>query len=206
MKITKYVLGPVQTNCYLLEDEETDEAVLIDPGDKSSKIEDYIREKKLKLKYIINTHGHFDHIGGNAFFSREGTEVAASSMAADLMRDGGGSSFFGMSIDPSPEPSVILEDEDTVTFGSITLKVLHTPGHTQGCISLYNEESHILFCGDVLFYRSIGRSDFPGGNHEQLLESIKTRLYKLPGNTKVYTGHGPETSIEDEKLNNPWTA
>lgn len=205
MKITKYVLGPVQTNCYLIEDEKTGEAVLIDPGDRSSKIKEYISEKKLMLKYIINTHGHFDHTGGNAFFSGEGTEIAASSRAADLMREGGGSSFFGISIEHSPEPSVILDDGDIISFGSVTLQVLSTPGHTPGCISLYAEKPEVLFCGDALFYRSIGRTDFPGGNHKQLLESIKTKLYTLPDNTKVYTGHGPETVIADEKLNNPWT-
>ena len=206
MKITKYVLGPVQTNCYLLEDEKTEEAVLIDPGDISSNIEEYISEKKLKLKYIINTHGHFDHTGGNAFFSRKGTEIAASSKAAELMRDGGGSSFFGLSVEQSPEPSIILDDGDTIAFGSVTLKVLSTPGHTPGCISLYDEQSGVLFCGDVLFLRSIGRTDFPGGDHNQILESIKTKLYTLPDTTKVYSGHGPETVIADEKLNNPWTA
>ncbi len=205
MKITKYVLGPVQTNCYLLEDTETSEAVLIDPGDKSSEIDSYINENKLNLKYIINTHGHFDHIGGNAFFKKETTEIASHKHAAGLMKEGGGSSFFGLSIEQSPEPSILLNEGDTISFGSITLSVLYTPGHTQGCISLYHEKSGSLFCGDVLFFRSIGRTDFPGGDHNLLLESIKTKLYKLPDNTRVYTGHGPETVIADEKKNNPWT-
>ena len=206
MIITKYVLGPVQTNCFLLEDEDSKEAVLIDPGDKSSEISSYISENNLNLKYIINTHGHFDHTGGNAFFFSNKTKIASHESAADLMREGGGASFFGIDIEKSPEPSLILSDGDSIVFGSIDLKVIYTPGHTQGCISLYNKKTSSLFCGDALFFRSIGRTDFPGGNHEQLLSSIKEKLYTLPGETKVYTGHGPETVIADEKKNNPWTA
>ena len=205
MKITKHVLGPVQTNCYLLEDKDTKDAVLIDPGDKSSEIKNYINNNKLNLKYIINTHGHFDHTGGNAFFKTEKTEIASHALASDLMKEGGGASFFGLDIEKSPEPSIRLIKGSIISFGTQELEVLYTPGHTPGHISLYHRKSGSLFCGDVLFFRSIGRSDFPGGNHGQLIESIKKKLYTLPDDTMVYPGHGPETSIEDEKKNNPWT-
>ncbi len=206
MKITKFILGPVQTNCYLLEDEESKESVLIDPGDKSSEINSYINDNRLDLKYIINTHGHFDHTGGNAFFKTGKTEIASHEKAADLMGKGGGASFFGINTEQSPEPSIILSEGDTISFGSSELAVLYTPGHTQGCISLYHKQSESLFCGDVLFFRSIGRTDFPGGDHEQIIKSIKNKLYTLPEKTKVYPGHGPETLICDEIINNPWTA
>ncbi len=205
MIIRKYELGPVRTNCFLLEDEKTNEAVLIDPGEKSSEIEKYIIEEKLVIKYIINTHGHFDHIGGNAFFFKKGMELAVHPLSIDLIKSKGGSSLFGFEIDPSPEPTLKLEDGDKILFGNQTLEILHTPGHTPGCISIYNKNAGVVFCGDALFFRSIGRTDFPGGNHAQLLKSIRQKLYMLPEDTKVYTGHGPETTIGDEKNNNPWT-
>ena len=206
MKITKYVLGPVQTNCYLLEAEDTNDAVLIDPGDKSREIADYIDGKKLKIKYIINTHGHFDHTGGNAFFHSADTEIAAHRLAAELIASGGGASSFGLEVEQSPAPSIDTIEGGEIIFGSEKLEILHTPGHTQGHISLYHRKSGSLFCGDVLFFRSIGRSDFPGGDHKQLIDSIKNKLYSLPDETKVYPGHGPATVIGDEKKNNPWTA
>ena len=114
--------------------------------------------------------------------------------------------MFGLDCDISPDPSIDASQTDTISFGSVNLKVLHTPGHTQGHISLYHNESASLFCGDVLFFRSIGRTDLPGGSQKQLLESIRSKLYTLPGATVVYSGHGPETSIEDEIKHNPWTA
>ena len=206
MKITRYVLGPVQTNCYLLECEKTKDAVLIDPGEKDDKLLEYITENNLKLKYIINTHGHFDHTGGNAFFKTGDTGIIAHKLSFELIASGGGASLFGLKTEQSPEPTVDASEADSVEFGSEKLEILYTPGHTRGHISLYHRKSGSLFSGDTLFFRSIGRTDFPGGNQNQLIDSIINQLYTLPDSTRVFPGHGPETTIGDEKGKNPWTA
>ncbi|MDX9802008.1 MAG: MBL fold metallo-hydrolase [Spirochaetia bacterium] len=206
MIIKKYTLGPVQTNCYLLICSKTKKAAIIDPGDRSIEIADLISAEKYELSVIINTHGHFDHIGGNKFFSGGKVPVAAHILEYDLIKAGGGSAMFGIESEISPDPSIDASQISEITFGETTLEVIHTPGHTQGHISLYHKESSSLFCGDVLFFRSIGRTDLPGGSQKQLLDSIRKKLYTLPGETVVYPGHGGETSIEDERKHNPWTA
>ena len=206
MIIKKYTLGPVQANCYLLVCSNTKKAALIDPGDRSTEIAELISKEKYELSVIINTHGHFDHIGGNKFFSGGKVPVAAHRLEYERIKRGGDAAMFGLDCDISPDSSIDASQTDTISFGSVNLKVLHTPGHTQGHISLYHNESASLFCGDVLFFRSIGRTDLPGGSQKQLLESIRSKLYTLPGATVVYSGHGPETSIEDEIKHNPWTA
>ncbi len=206
MIIKKYTLGPVQANCYLLVCTDTKKAALIDPGDRSTEIAELISREKYELSVIINTHGHFDHIGGNKFFSCNKVPVAAHRLEYDRIKTGGDAAMFGLDCDISPDPSIDASQTEIISFGSVNLKVLHTPGHTQGHISLYHKESASLFCGDVLFFRSIGRTDLPGGSRKQLLDSIRSKLYTLPGVTVVYPGHGPETSIEDEIKHNPWTA
>jgi len=203
--IKQYILGPVQTNCYLLCCENKKKAALIDPGEKSDKIINFLSKEGYELSYIINTHGHFDHIDGNYFFyEKTKAPIASHKLEYDLIKIGGGASLFGLKSEKSPLPTIDLSVTDKLSFGDITLDVLYTPGHTQGHISLYHKESASLFCGDVLFYRSIGRTDLPGGNYEQLIASIHEKLYTLPGETIVYPGHGEETRISDEKRENPW--
>jgi glyoxylase-like metal-dependent hydrolase (beta-lactamase superfamily II) len=124
----------------------------------------------------------------------------------DLINFGGGASFFGIQSEESPEPTIDLSEMDKISIGDIALDIIHTPGHTPGHISLYHKESAVLFCGDVLFHRSIGRTDMPGGNHALLIKSIHEKLFTLPEETIVYSGHGPETRIADEKKENPWAA
>jgi glyoxylase-like metal-dependent hydrolase (beta-lactamase superfamily II) len=203
--IKKYSLGHIQTNCYLLCCENKKKAAIIDPGDKSDKIISFLSKEGYELSYIINTHGNFDHIDGNYFFyEKTKAPIAAHKLEYDLILSGGGASFFGIKNKKSPEPSVDLSETDKLSFGDITLDVLYTPGHTQGHISLYHKESASLFCGDVLFYRSIGRTDLPGGNYDQLIASIKEKLFSLPNETIVYPGHEEKTRIKDEKTDNPW--
>ena len=205
--IKKYLLGPIQTNCYLICCENEKKAAIIDPGDKSDKIITFLDKEGYELSYIINTHGHFDHTAGNYFFHKKtGAQIAAHKQEYDLITSGGGSALFGLKTEKSPVPTVDLSETDKLYLGNITLVVLYTPGHTQGHVSLYHKESLSLFCGDVLFYHSIGRTDLPGGNHEQLLSSIHKKLFTLPDETIVYPGHEQETSIGNEKKENPWAA
>jgi len=206
MIIKKYILGPVQAACYLLCCEESRKAALIDPGDRSSEIASFLKEGSYELCYIINTHGHFDHTGGNRFFAGKSVPIVLHRLDWELMKSGGGASYFGLDFEPSPEPSIDASEKASITFGNVTLEILHTPGHTMGHISLYHSITRSLFCGDVLFFRSVGRTDLPGGSRKMLLQSIREKLFSLPGDTTVYPGHGPETTIDDEKKYNPWVA
>jgi len=200
----RLVVGPLQVNCFLLADDKTKEAVVIDPGDDAQEILRIIREKRLKVKYIINTHAHFDHIGANrAIKEATGAELLLhEDDAAMLATVSSQSRSFGMSPVSSPEPDRLLKQGDVITAGEISLKVLHTPGHTPGGISLLEEG--LVFTGDSLFAGSIGRTDFPGGDLLTLLRSIRTNLMTLPDDTKVFSGHGPASTIGDERAENPF--
>ena len=204
MIIEKLEVGPIMANCFILGCEETKEAVVIDPGDDADRILMALAKLELKVKYLINTHGHFDHVGAN----KRMKEVTQATLAihpedAHMLQElGQSAAMFGLSAENSPEPDQLLNDGDTVSFGKITLKVIHTPGHSRGGICLHTE-GH-LFAGDTLFAGSIGRTDLPGGNYDTLIASIKDKLLSLDGDTVVYTGHGPETSIAREKQSNPF--
>jgi len=204
MILMRLVVGPLQVNCFLLADDKTKEAVVIDPGDDAQEILRIIREKRLKVKYIINTHAHFDHIGANrAIKEATGAELLLhEDDAAMLATVSSQSRSFGMSPVSSPEPDRLLKQGDVITAGEISLKVLHTPGHTPGGISLLEEG--LVFTGDSLFAGSIGRTDFPGGDLLTLLRSIRTNLMTLPDDTKVFSGHGPASTIGDERAENPF--
>jgi len=191
-------------NCFILGCEQTKEAVVIDPGDDADRILMELAKAELKVKYVINTHGHFDHVGAN----KRMKEVTGATLAihpddgpmlSELSRS---AASFGLAAENSPEPDLLLNDGDKVTFGSIALTVIHTPGHSKGGICLYTQ-GH-LFAGDTLFAGSIGRTDLPGGDYDTLIASIKEKLLNLPDDTIVYTGHGPETTLHNEKRMNPF--
>jgi glyoxylase-like metal-dependent hydrolase (beta-lactamase superfamily II) len=191
-------------NCFILGCENTKEAVVVDPGDDADRILMALAKSELKVKYLINTHGHFDHVGANKRMKEvTGAQIAIhpgdEPMLLELSRS---ASMFGLTAENSPPADLVLNDGDSVSFGEITLKVIHTPGHSLGGICLYTE-GH-LFAGDTLFAGSIGRTDLPGGDYDTLISSIKTKLLGLPEDTMVYTGHGPETSIGNEKRMNPF--
>jgi len=191
-------------NCYILGCENTKEAVVIDPGDDGDQILVALAKSALKVKYLINTHGHFDHVGANKAM-KEATKASIGIHPDDapmLMELSKSASMFGMSAENSPPPDILLNHGDQLSFGDITLEVIHTPGHSKGGICLYTK-GH-LFAGDTLFKSSIGRTDLPGGNYDTLIASIRTKLFTLPDDTIVYTGHGPETSIGYEKRMNPF--
>ncbi len=192
------------SNCYIVGCEETSEAAVIDPGAEPETILSELEKNNLKLKYIINTHGHVDHIGANAEVKNStGVPILIHEKDAGLLEDPQAnlSMFVGGKL-TLPPAEQLLEEGDEIDIGTIKLKVIHTPGHTRGGISLKTDQE--VFTGDSLFAGSIGRSDLPGGNHKQLIKSIKEKLLPLGDEMIVYPGHGPASSIGKEKKMNPF--
>jgi glyoxylase-like metal-dependent hydrolase (beta-lactamase superfamily II) len=202
--IKTLAVGPIQANCFVLGCEQTLEAAVIDPGGEADRILNALAESSLTTRFIINTHGHFDHVGANKRLKEvTGAPILIHPLDAPMLNQlSSSAAAWGLSADDSPGPDRELNDEDKITFGNITLTVIHTPGHTPGGISLYAGED--VFVGDTLFAGSIGRTDFPGGSFETLKASIQKKLFALDDNVKVYTGHGPSTTIGEEKRSNPF--
>ncbi len=200
-------VGPLQCNCVILACEETREAIVIDPGDEPSKIIQALEKDQLKVKYLLHTHAHFDHIGGTKGVKEkvQGTICLHKDdeMIYNMLPMQG--QMFGMRMD-SPHPvEHFLEDEERIQFGKHSLQVIHTPGHSPGgvCFKMEGNESW-LFSGDSLFEQSIGRTDLWGADHGTLIHSIKSRLFTLSDETKVFPGHGNPTRIFEEKRSNPF--
>ena len=195
--------GAFAANCYLAACEKTRRGILIDPGAEAGKILRLVREKDIEVTHIVCTHGHIDHIGAAAAV-REALDAPLYIHQADsemLRHPHDALGFYGDKVEPA-EADGFLEDGQELTFGSVTLKVLSTPGHSPGSVCLQGEGE--LFSGDTLFAGSIGRTDFPGGNFAQIINSIKTKLLVLPEETVVYPGHGPASTIGEEKRYNPF--
>lgn len=204
MIIKTLEVGPIMANCYILGCEKTKEAVVIDPGDDADTILMTLAKASLTVKYLINTHGHFDHVGANKRM-KEVTKADIMIHAEDepmLSQLGRAAASFGLSAENSPAADNHLKDGDDISFGEIKLKVLHTPGHSRGGVALYTD-GHV-FVGDTLFSGSIGRTDLPGGDYNTLISSIREKLFSLPDDTVVHTGHGPDTTIAKEKRSNPF--
>jgi len=204
MKVEKLVVGEMQANCYLVWDEQSKEAVVIDPGGDPDTIIDAISRNSLKIIHIINTHGHVDHVEANDLI-RQKTEASLFIHSADvsLLQDlelnlsqalGRGKNFL--------PPTKALEDKDKLKLNGFDLEVLHTPGHTPGSICLYGDKR--LFSGDTLFAGGVGRTDLPGGNFRQLKDSLEHKILKLSDEVVVYPGHGPNTTIGKERRDNPF--
>jgi len=200
------VVGPLSVNCFILGCEGTREGVVVDPGGDVERIIQAVQGHGLTIRYIINTHGHFDHVGGNrqaiAAFGAPLLIHQADAPMLDRVADVG--RMYGIRSENSPAADDFLADGMEIGFGACRMKVLHTPGHTQGGCCLYLAEEGRVITGDTLFADSIGRTDLPGGSHDQLLESIRSKLFVLPDDVAAYPGHGPETSIGHEKRHNPY--
>jgi len=199
MMIKKMVVGGLETNCYIFADLDTKESVLIDPGgNKEGLIESEIKRHGLKLKCIINTHGHGDHISSNRKFK---APVYIHKLDANFLENSelNMSAAFGFAI-KSPPANRLLEDGDIIDVGELKLRVIHTPGHTPGSISLLGDG--VVFTGDTLFAGGVGRTDFPYGSDKQLINSIKYKLLTLDEKTIIYPGHGSSSTIGKEKREN----
>jgi len=209
IQVKSFVCNPFQENTYLLYD-ETKECVIIDPGmytgAEQNMVTRFISENSLTPTLLLNTHCHIDHVLGNKFVFdtygllpqfHEGELPVITSVPAY-------SAGMGIQYDVSPLPVTFLGEAGSVNFGNNTLEIVFAPGHSPAHICFYSAENSFLIGGDVLFYRSIGRTDLPGGNHNQLLQSIRENVFKLPDTCTVYPGHGPETTIGFEKQHNPF--
>ncbi len=199
------VVGSLGVNCLVI-DCGDGQAIVVDPGAEPGRILDAVTRRNLKVSYVINTHGHFDHIGANrAVLAATGAKLLIH--AADEPHLGKASeisTMYGLTAENSPKPDRNLEDGMVLNVGTTEIRVLHTPGHTPGGCSLYFSDRKLVVTGDTLFADSIGRTDLPGGSLETLLSSIKEKLFTLPDDTVVIPGHGPSTSIGLEKSGNPY--
>ncbi len=196
--------GPLEVNCYILGCETTRKAAVIDPGGHVDQILALLERLELQLELVINTHGHFDHVGGNRqLLEATGVDLLLHEKDQELLNLATEhAANFGLPTEISPPPNRLLQGGEEVEVGELKIKVLHTPGHTPGGICLLVEDQVIV--GDTLFAGSIGRTDLPGGNHQQLLRSIRTQLLPLPDATVAHPGHGPATTIGREKVYNPF--
>ena len=204
MKILRLEVGSLGTNCYIAWCEDTRQAIVVDPGDDATRIMSAIHKENLTVKYIVNTHGHADHIGAlTKVRQATGAPVLIHQADAAMLTSSTHnlSAYMGPGITCEPADRTIKEG-DSITFGNATLVVLETPGHTPGGICLKGDG--VVFSGDTLFAESIGRADFPGGSYSQLLQSIRQKLMSLPDDCVVYPGHGPETTIGWERKMNPF--
>ncbi len=204
MQIIRYNLGDMDNNTYLIVDEATQQAAIVDPSFESEKLIPEIREAGYQLKYLLNTHAHFDHIVGNAAFS-EAFDIPIALHKEDLkllqaLTVQG--KRFGLELTASPEPTIFLEEGQTLTLGETEIRVVWTPGHSPGSVTFLLEDVAIV--GDVLFEGSIGRTDLPGGSLPILMESIREKLLTLPDETQVLPGHGEATSIGHERRTSPY--
>ncbi len=201
MIIKKLVVGPLEANAYIIGDEVTKNAIVVDPGDEPDRILDEINGGGLKVDSIICTHAHFDHIGA-AGDLKKATDAKLLLNKNDLETYGlakDQAAFWGYSVDDLPQPDEFIDEGDEIKVGNLNFRIMHTPGHSRGGICLYGEG--ILVTGDTIFAGSIGRTDFPGGSIEELKKSFK-RIIELPEDTKIYSGHGPETTIGREREEN----
>lgn len=207
LEIVSFTLGPAQTNAYLVADSETRDAAVIDPAWDGQLILEAAGQRGWRIAHLWYTHAHFDHIGGAGAIADALNPLPLVALHPNdhvLWRAGGGGAFFGFDIDPGPEPTIDFHQGQILRLGSVEFEVRFTPGHTAGHCILYVPSSSLCFCGDVIFAGSVGRTDLPGGSWEQLEHSIRTQVFTLADETRLLSGHGPETTVGEEKVTNPF--
>jgi hydroxyacylglutathione hydrolase len=206
MIIETFPVGPLQCNCTILGDEQAGEAIVIDPGDEVGRIQRRLSELGLKLKQILVTHAHIDHVGGALKLKRlTGAPILLNENDLPLLKMMAmQAGWLGIATPETAPPDDLLTDGLTVGLESCPAQVIHTPGHTQGSVCLHFVPLKLLIAGDTLFAGSIGRTDLPGGDYDQIIESIESRLLRLTDETKVLPGHGPATTIGAERKSNPF--
>lgn len=204
MKIETYTVGPFQENTYLLVDDTTGRAALIDPGDEGRRLADAVQSSGAHLDAIWLTHAHLDHVGGIAEVKRRwDVPIFLHPLDRPLYdRAALQAAAYGLPFDSPPAPERELADGDSLSLGSLEFSVMHTPGHAPGLVVIHGHG--VAFVGDLVFAGSIGRTDLPGGSFEQLIRSIREEVLTLPDGTRLLTGHGPETTVERERTTNPF--
>jgi hydroxyacylglutathione hydrolase len=206
LTVVSFVLGPALTNAYLVADPEAAEAVAIDPAWEGQVIVDEASRRGWLIRQIWLTHAHFDHFGGAAAIAQAcQTPVALHPEDLPLWHLGGGAAFFGIpDFDPGPQPTIGLEHGMKLPLGRYSFEVRHTPGHSPGHVVFREAGERLVFCGDLVFRSGVGRADLSGGDWETLLASIRTEILSLPDDTRLLSGHGPETTVGYERRTNPF--
>lgn len=209
LKIEKFVVNPLQENSYIVSD-ETGQCIFIDPGfyfeEEFIEIKEYLAANDLKPVLIANTHCHFDHIMGVEYIRNEfdipfKAHPDDAFWIANAVEQG---QLFGFKMNEVKAPDSFFQENEELKFGKTSFQIIHVPGHSPGHVVFYSNDEKVLIAGDVLFYGSIGRSDLPGGDYQQLVSNIKNKLFLLPDETNVFCGHGPETTLGLEKRSNPF--
>lgn len=207
LEILPFTLGPVQTNAYLVADSDSAEAAVIDPAWDGALILHAAQERGWRIAHLWYTHAHFDHIGGAGAIADALNPLPLVALHPNdhvLWRASGGAPLFGFRIDPGPEPTIDLFQGQKLKLGQVEFEVRFTPGHTTGHCIFYVAAAAVCFCGDLIFQNSVGRADLPGGDWETLVNSIRTQVFSLPDETRLLSGHGPETTVGQERRFNPF--
>jgi len=207
LEIVSLILGPVATNTYLIADSDTCVAAVIDPAWDGHMIAAEAKQRNWRIGQIWITHAHFDHIGGVgdlALSMPAEPVIALHPNDRPLWDNQGGAAQFGLTLPAIPAPTLNLVHRMELHLGCTSFKVLHTPGHTPGHCIFHCVDSGVCFCGDLIFQNSVGRTDLPGGDWETLVTSIRTQVFSLPDKTRLLSGHGPETTVGEEKIGNPF--
>ena len=206
LDVMTIAVGPIAQNAHIIWSKSDGRAVVVDPGEEGEKIYRRLSELGLTLEKILITHGHFDHVGGARFLKeRTGADVCIHEADAGMMRNASvQAAMFGLGVPEPPAPDIFLKDGDVVRLADQEIKVVHTPGHSPGHIAFVSRG--MAFVGDLIFAGAIGRTDLPGGSFETLLRSVREKIFTLPPETILYSGHGPATTVGEEMRSNPFFA